>query len=269
MGGAVDDVGLPLVFPAAALEEALDVGVQRRGAVGHGAVHHLALSRRLRVAQRGQQAEGEVERAAAIVAHQVQWRHRPLGRADAVQGAGHRDVVDVVTGGLRPGAGLAPAGHAAVDERRVAGQGDVGPQAQPLHHARAEALDQAVRPLDQLQASLGRGGMLEVQRHRAAAAEGDVELAVARALAVDPHHVGAKVAEQHAAEGGRADAGELQDAEADEGTGSFAAHASFSRLTTTPAASRSQVSGVTPCARKSAFSTFWVGVLGRASTTLT
>ena len=59
--------------------------------------------------------------AAAEVADQVERRHRRLaGAADRVQRAGQRDVVDVVAGARRQRAVLAPAGHAAVDEPRVA-----------------------------------------------------------------------------------------------------------------------------------------------------
>ena len=49
---------------------------------------------------------------------------------------------------------LAPAGHAAVDEARVAREADVGAEAEPLHHAGAETLDEHVGALDQAQGGL-------------------------------------------------------------------------------------------------------------------
>ena len=46
---------------------------------------------------------------------------------------------------------LAPAGHPPVDELGVAGEALVGADAEPLHHARAEALDQRVGALDEVE----------------------------------------------------------------------------------------------------------------------
>ena len=90
-------------------------------------------------------AECEQHAAAAEVADQVERRHRRLaGAADRVQHAGERDVVDVVAGALGERTVLAPAGHAAVDEARVARVHGVGPEAEALHHAGPEALDQRV-----------------------------------------------------------------------------------------------------------------------------
>ena len=70
-------------------------------------------------------AEGQQHAAAAEVADQVERRRwgaspaRPIG----CEGAGEGDVVDVVAGRLGVGAVLAPAGHAAVDERAGCGRG--------------------------------------------------------------------------------------------------------------------------------------------------
>ena len=63
------------------------------------------------------------------------------------------------------GAGLSPAGHAAVDEARIVVQQHVGAEAQPLHHAGAVAFDQAVSARDD---PADRGDALrrlEVDRH--------------------------------------------------------------------------------------------------------
>ena len=68
------------------------------------------------------------------------------GATEVRERAGERDVVDVVAGGLRHRTVLAPAGHAAVDELRVAGETHVGAETEPLGHARAVALERARRP---------------------------------------------------------------------------------------------------------------------------
>ena len=104
-----------------------------------------------------QHAEGQEHAAAAEIADQVERRHRRLAlAADGVQHAGERDVVDVVAGGLRHRAVLAEAGHAAEHQLGIDLQQHVGPEPQPLHDARPEALDQRVglgrQPLDHVAA---------------------------------------------------------------------------------------------------------------------
>ena len=75
----------------------------------------------------------------------------PAGPTEVRERAGERDVVDVVAGRVRERPVLAPAGHAAVHEPRVAGEARVGADAEPLGHAGPEALDQRVGLLDQAQ----------------------------------------------------------------------------------------------------------------------
>ena len=90
--------------------------------------------------------------------------------------AGERDVVDVVAGGLRHRTVLAPAGHAAVDELRVAGEARVGAEAEPLGDAGPEALDQRVGLLDEREHRLDAVGLLQVDADRAPAAVQDLEV---------------------------------------------------------------------------------------------
>ena len=94
--------------------------------------------------------------------------------------AGERDVVDVVAGRLRERTLLAPARHAAVDEARIAREADVGAEAEPLHHAGPEALDQRVGLLDQTQHRVDALGLLQVDADRAPAARQEVEARLAR-----------------------------------------------------------------------------------------
>ncbi len=191
---------------------------QRRGSVHHGGVHHLALARALALEERAGDAVGEQHAAAAEVAHQVERRHRRLAAApDRLEGARQRDVVDVVPGGVGHRAVLPPAGHAPVDEARVAGQADVGSEPEALHHARTEALQDRIRLLDQLEDELDAVRVLQVDAHRAAAPVQHVEGRPVRGHrghvlgAVETQHVRSHVREHHGAERSGADACELQD----------------------------------------------------------
>jgi len=100
VGAAVEEVGFPLVGPAARAVDAVDGGHQRSGTLGHGSVHDLSLPGVTRLEQRGAHAEGQVHAAASEVAHQVERRARCLSRSDGMQCAGQGDVVDVVAGGV-------------------------------------------------------------------------------------------------------------------------------------------------------------------------
>ena len=217
---AVEQVVAALVVPAAGGRHAVEDRHQRGRAVDHRRIHHLAAPGALALVQRGQQAHRQVQRAAAVVAHQVQRRHRlAAGRADGMQRAGQRDVVQVVPGRLRQRAALAEAGHAAVDQARIARMAVGRAQAQALGHAGAEALDQHVGAGDQAHHGVAAGRRLQVQRHRAPVAPADLEALVHRHAqaaglgAVDAHHVGAHVGQQHGAHRAGADAGQFDDAQ--------------------------------------------------------
>ena len=212
MGAAIQHVGAAVLGPHAAGLEAVEHGHQRGRAVAHGRVDHLALAGLPRADDPRHQAKGQIEGAATEIAHQVQRRDRLVLGADGVQGPGDGDVVHVVAGGVGVGPRLAPAGHAAVDDLRIALQNHVGPETQALHDARPEALEHRVGAFQQLQAGLDGLGVLEIQTDGAAAARGHVGGgAPALPLAVDTHHVGAQVRQQHATERPGPDPGELDD----------------------------------------------------------
>ena len=140
--------------------------------------------------------------------------------ADGRERAGQRDVVDVVAGHLGVGPLLAPARHAAVDQLGVAGHADVGAQAEALHDAGTEALEDGVGAVDEAQRRLDAGRVLEVDRDRAApprqqVAGGVGGVAAADAVGpVDADDLRAHVGEHHAAERPRPDALQLHDADA-------------------------------------------------------
>ena len=131
--------------------------------VHHGCVHNLAPARVAGLQQGANHPESEVHAAAAEVANEVERQNRGLALpADVVQGAGQRDVVDVVTssGGVRTL--LAPAGHPAVDQSRVAGQTVLRPDPESLGHAGAEPLQHRVGSVHKRQHRLEPASRLEV-----------------------------------------------------------------------------------------------------------
>src|SRR3970040_1739326 len=69
---------------------------------------------------------------------------------------------------------LPPAGHAAVDEARVAGERRIRAEAEALHHAGPEALDEHIGARDELPAGCVRARRFQVERDRALAAQHDV-----------------------------------------------------------------------------------------------
>ena len=99
------------------------------------------------------------------------------------QGAGDRDVVHVVAGGRRQRAVLAPAGHPAVDQPRVALEALLGAEPEPLGGAGAHPLDQHVGLCDQVEHGRDRLGVLQVQRDARTAAVEQVGRAAGQRLA--------------------------------------------------------------------------------------
>src|SRR3546814_16885707 len=75
---------------------------------------------RVRSAMGGKQPGREVQRATAEIADKVQRRHGLARRADRVERARDRDIIDVVPGPVGERTRLAPTGHSPVDKRRVA-----------------------------------------------------------------------------------------------------------------------------------------------------
>ncbi len=113
---------------------------------------------------------------------------------------------------------LAPAGHAAIHQRRIALEAHLGPQAEPLHHTRAHAFDQRIGAVDQREHGSHRGRIFQVERQRLLAAMDDGILAQVErvaglaAAALDQDDLGAHIGQQHAAKRGRADTGDFNDA---------------------------------------------------------
>ena len=98
VGGTVEQIVLATVAPRAGRNHPEIWRQQGCHAVDHRNVEDLALTRLAGFEDRAEHSDREQHSAAAVVADQIQRRHRGFGRADAVQGAGQRDVVDVMTG---------------------------------------------------------------------------------------------------------------------------------------------------------------------------
>lgn len=187
------------------------------GAVGHGGVDDLALAGAGRADQGGGDAQGKQHSAATHVAEEIQRDGRVLvGGAERAQRTCHGDVVDVVTGSLGQRPVLTPAGHPAVDQLGITGQARLRAEAQALGDTGAEALDERVGAVDDGEDGLDARWVLEVEGDRAAAPVQDRVLGGGSGLggAVDADDFGALVGEEHAGEGPRADAAELDDTDA-------------------------------------------------------
>lgn len=166
------------------------------------------------VLEGGEHTDDEIERAARVVPDEIgRDGGRLAGLADHGEGAGERDVGDVVTGPLGQRSVLAPAGHPPVHEPRIAGQRGVGPDAEAFGDARPVALDQDVGALDQIEHPGGSALGLEVDEHGALVAVGEVVRGVdaqpRAAGPVDPDDIGAEVGKEHRGERTGSDAGQF------------------------------------------------------------
>ncbi|CAM5269357.1 hypothetical protein STANM309S_00684 [Streptomyces tanashiensis] len=186
--------------------------VGERGEEGgeQGDLHPLALARALPVPQGGEHAEARVEAGDDVDQGDPRLRALPVRFARHAHEAAHGLDEQVVAG--QPGAlGGAEAGHRAVDESGVAGPYVLVSEAELLHRAGAEVLDEDVRAVHD---RAGRGQVLgvgEVERHGALVPVHAEEVrglaggerrsprarVVPRARSFDLDHVRAQVGEEH------------------------------------------------------------------------
>jgi len=142
-----------------------------RGAFDHRGIDDLTRAAALHVEKRRHDAEREQHAAAAIIADEVERRHRRFARAaDSRQHARQRDVVQIVPGALRERPRLSPTGHASVDELRIARERGVWAEAETLHRARTESFDDDIRLRHQFERGIGRFALFQIERDRAPAA---------------------------------------------------------------------------------------------------
>ena len=198
-------------------------GHEQRRAIDHGRVDHLTLACALRMPERGKHAHEQQHRAAAVVAHEIErWRRGLITASNVREHARHGDVVEVVAGAARPGALLAPPGHAPIDERRASGQGGLRRQAEALHHTRAEALDEHMRFGDEVEDELPARVLPNVDDDTGAATARDVAQWIPQHETgpggLDPDALGAKIGEHHRGEGCRPDASHLDETQTGQGS---------------------------------------------------
>jgi hypothetical protein len=219
MRATVEKIPLAAFGPAADCRHVEEHRHQRGRAVDHRGVHHLALAGLRGFKQRGEHADHEIECTAAEIADQVEWRHRLFRRADRGERTSQRDIVDVVAGGLRQRAFLAPAGHAPIDQFRVAREHDLRAKPESLHHAGPETFDQGVGASEQVEHLRNGLLVLQIEFDHLAAASRDRFQILFRADAIQRHDFRTHIGEHHAGEGARADAGKFDNADAGQGPG--------------------------------------------------
>src|SRR6185295_17779566 len=218
---AIEEIAATFHLPRTGCGESVENRHQRSCAFHHGRIDDLPFARSIALEKRGEDAECKIKRATAIVADQVERRQRcTVFRADRVQSAGERNVVEVVARSLRKRTVLAKSGHASVHEPTVAFEADIRPQAEPLGNPGTKTFDQHVCFLDETQHHAERLRALQIQCNRTTVARADVELGChanaesARFKAIDAHDIRTKVGKQHRAHRAGADAGEFDDTQA-------------------------------------------------------
>ncbi|MNP50811.1 hypothetical protein D3C76_1450960 [compost metagenome] len=112
-----------------------------------------------------------------------------------------------MTGGVSERPLLAPAGHPAVDQLRVALQTHVRSKPQTLHHTGAEALDQYIGILDQLQQHLSGARLARIDGDAATTTAEHAAVGVQEVgdLTVDPYDIRPHVCKHHHGERCRTD----------------------------------------------------------------
>src|SRR5215210_4311668 len=214
-------------------------------AVRHRDVDHLALAAPAGLVQRGEDPGRGHQRAAAQVGDLRAGLDRRPARVPAqAEDSVQAEVVQVMAGAVAVRTVLAVAGDRAVDQRRIRLAQHLVADAQPLEHARPEALDQHVGGFGELQESLPSPLLLQVEPDRAliavqrqvdrrAGAEPGVLVAavvgrgpadvVALAGVLDLDHVSAEIGEEQGAEAAREQPGEVEDLDVRERQGAHSA----------------------------------------------
>jgi hypothetical protein len=202
---------------------------ERHGRVEQRGVDVLALPRLLRADVGREQPVGGEQRA-ADVGHGHARLDRLFARiAGHAHHAGHGLGHEVEPRPAGPGAALAEAGDAHVDDLRVDLADGLVVDLQPLHHAGAVVLDDHVGRAGQLVEEFAALVAFQVERERALVAVHVQEAHAVRALHLEPHgaaclvagagrlhldDIGAQVGQQHAGEGAGHDLAHVEHADA-------------------------------------------------------
>ena len=219
-GAGVEQVGAALVVPDAHGAERVEHRHEQRGAVDHRAVDHLALARARGLEQRRTRCRRRASmppppKSPTRLSGGGGWL---AGTADRLEGAGERDVVDVVAGGAartgrpgpsrssgrRRGAGCAPG------RRRARSRGA------RTRRGGSPRCSTSARSTSRAATSTPSGCLRSTpteRRPRLSTSAGGLSGSppMHDAGPVDADDVGAHVGEHHGAERARADAGDLED----------------------------------------------------------
>src|SRR5882762_9559942 len=141
----------------------MEVSHQIGGTVGHCRVDDLPFAARARMNDAGEQADNQEQGAAAVIRGEIErWNGFILG-ADGMQRAAERQIVDVMSGISGVRTGLAPAGHAAIKDARIALEYHVRTEAESFHDPGAIALDKDLRMFAKPKAHVDGVRLLEIQ----------------------------------------------------------------------------------------------------------
>ena len=178
--------------------------------------------------QGGKHPDRAHQRAAADVGDLHPRHHRvSVARTDDAEHAGVAQIVEVVPGAILVRSILTVAGDRAIDEPRVLLREPLVPDPEPVHHARAERLDEDVGVASEAQQDLGAARVFQVEGHRSlAAVERDMTRAhpslervhppdvIALARLLDLEHVRTHVGEKHGREAPGKEPREIEDLQA-------------------------------------------------------
>lgn len=197
-------------------------------AVGHRHIHHLAAAGDAPADQRGHDAVHRHQRAATDIGDQRSGHERSGVRPrEKLHRAHDAKVVHVVSRPQTIRPVLTEAGQGAIHQARIALRQLVVAQAEAVHDAGTEALDDHIRPVGQTAHRLQPLGVLEVQGDAALVAVAQQEaggiahvfrrqvaLIVARAGLLDLDHLGAEAGQHLRRQRAGQQAAEFQDGDA-------------------------------------------------------
>jgi hypothetical protein len=139
-----------------------------------------------------------------------------------MQRSRQREIVEIMTRGLRQRSRLSPSGHSAVNQPRIAREHDLGAKAKTFHCARPETFNQRIGLCDEFARKRNSFGTFEIDGDRWARAVQQfkfcrhVDAKVARGNPVDADDLGAEIGEQHGRHRAGTDAGKLDNTNARE-----------------------------------------------------
>jgi len=204
----------------------------------HGDLDPLALAGALALHQGAQDAGAEMDAGQEVADGGAGLGWRPVGLAGRVGDAAHRLDGDVHGGEIAIGAVEPEARAAAIDQARVDLAEHVPADAQAIHDAHGEVLDQHIGLGHQFEEELLAARLLEVEHHRLLVGVQhdqrpglDLALAAAHDVALrrlDLEHAGAHEAQRQPAIGSVVDLPEIEDEHAVEGAADDHGCSSFS-----------------------------------------